>query len=114
MCSQASQPASAHCSLHVLPSPTTLMRVCIICPPIGLCTAPQVVLRYDAGRGPVTALAVTPEECFLAGALLAGHALLLVGPHANECYASGATALRCSARRWIAALAFCLTGTFSV
>ncbi|GAB4815481.1 hypothetical protein N2152v2_002527 [Parachlorella kessleri] len=27
----------------------------------------QVVLRYDAGRGPLTALAVTPEDCFLAG-----------------------------------------------
>ena len=27
----------------------------------------QVVLRYDAGRGPITALAVTPEECVLAG-----------------------------------------------
>ncbi len=29
--------------------------------------AVQVVLRYDAGRGPLTALAVTPEDCFLAG-----------------------------------------------
>ncbi|PRW34047.1 BEACH domain-containing lvsC isoform X1 isoform B [Chlorella sorokiniana] len=27
----------------------------------------QVVLRYDSGRGPVTALAVSPEGCFLAG-----------------------------------------------
>ena len=27
----------------------------------------QVVLRYDAGRGPVTALTVTAEECILAG-----------------------------------------------
>lgn len=27
----------------------------------------QVVLRYDAGRGPITSLAVTPEQCFLAG-----------------------------------------------
>lgn len=34
-----------------------------------LTTSPplQVVLRYDSGRGPVTALAVSPEGCFLAG-----------------------------------------------
>ena len=29
----------------------------------------QVVLRYDGGRGPITALAITPEGCFLAGKL---------------------------------------------
>lgn len=27
----------------------------------------QVVLKYDAGRGPITALAVTAEDCILAG-----------------------------------------------
>ncbi len=27
----------------------------------------QVVIRYDSGQGPVTALAMTPEDCFLAG-----------------------------------------------
>ena len=29
--------------------------------------AMQVVLKYDAGRGPITALAVTAEDCILAG-----------------------------------------------
>ncbi len=26
-----------------------------------------MVIRYDGGQGPVTALAMTPEDCFLAG-----------------------------------------------
>ena len=26
-----------------------------------------MVIRYDSGQGPVTALAMTPEDCFLAG-----------------------------------------------
>ena len=43
-------PAPALPHMHALPSP-----------------AWQVVLRYDCGRGPVTALAVSPEGCFLAG-----------------------------------------------
>ena len=28
---------------------------------------PQVVLRYDGGRGAITALALTPEDCIVAG-----------------------------------------------
>ena len=31
------------------------------------CAGDQVVIRYDSGQGPVTALAMTPEDCFLAG-----------------------------------------------
>lgn len=38
----------------------------------------QVVLRYDAGRGPLTALAITPEDCFLAGS--AEGSLVLFAP----------------------------------
>ena len=40
--------------------------------------AGQCVVRYEGGRGPITALAVTPEECVIAGT--AGGALLVFSP----------------------------------
>ena len=40
----------------------------ISCPSLSVCFgSTQVVIRYDSGQGPVTALAITPEDCFLAG-----------------------------------------------
>lgn len=41
----------------------SLLCCALDCPRVPL----QPVLRYDAGRGPITALALTPEGCFLAG-----------------------------------------------
>ena len=38
----------------------------------------QLVIRYDGGRGPVTALSVTLEECVLAGTM--NGALLVFSP----------------------------------
>ena len=34
---------------------------------LALSLSMQVVHRYDEGHGPITALAVTPEDCVLAG-----------------------------------------------
>ena len=53
-----------------------------------LCYVLQVVLRYDAGRGPITALAITPEGCFLAG--------------------------ECGGRHWAAAQYRCASGVLAV
>lgn len=53
-------PAQPH-PILLVSVPTTLLAV------FQRVSPPQVVLRYDSGRGAVTALAVSPEGCFLAG-----------------------------------------------
>lgn len=71
---------------HALPKSTT-RTTCLQCS-LSPALFAQVVLRYDAGRGPITALAITPEGCFLAG--------------------------ECGGRHWAAAQYRCASGVLAV
>lgn len=42
-----------------------------------------MVLRFEVGQGPITALALTPEQCFLAGT--SGGALAAFAPDPRRC-----------------------------